>query len=146
MKAATLFTGIGAPETAMPEWEWMWGAEINPFAGAVMAARHPRVRNLGDVNAYGLSVSKFIERARRFDRPDIVVWGSPCVSFSHAAGRRLGLKDRRGDLALVGLAIIGALKPQYFVFENVPGLLSSNGGRDFGAFLGQVEKFGYGFA
>jgi DNA (cytosine-5)-methyltransferase 1 len=146
MKAASLFTGIGAPETAMPHWEWMWGAEINPFADAVMAYQHPEVRNLGDVRAYGLSVDKFIERARRFDRPDVIVWGSPCQSFSHAAGRRLGLDDRRGNLALVGLAIIEAIKPTWFVFENVPGLLSSNGGRDFGAFLGRVQELRYEFA
>jgi len=145
MRAATLFTGIGAPETAIPAWQWMWGAEIAPFACAVMAYQHPDVRNLGDVNAYGLSVSRFIERARRFDRPDVIVWGAPCQSYSHA-GRRLGLDDRRGSLALVGLEIIGAIRPTWWVFENVPGLLSSNEGRDFGAFLGRIQELGYGFA
>jgi site-specific DNA-cytosine methylase len=49
MRAATLFTGIGAPETAIPSWEWTWAAEINPFACAVMACQHPEVLNLGDV-------------------------------------------------------------------------------------------------
>jgi DNA (cytosine-5)-methyltransferase 1 len=146
MRAASLFTGIGAPEMAMPHWDWLWGAEISPFCCAVMAYQHPEVRNLGDVLSYGLPLEKFIARARRFDRPDVIVFGSPCQSFSHAAGRRLGLDDRRGNLALVGLEIIKEIAPPWFVFENVPGLLSSNEGRDFGAFLGRIQDLGYGFA
>lgn len=51
MKAATCFTGIGASEVSMPEWEWVWGAEIEPFPSALMAARHPKTKNLGDVTA-----------------------------------------------------------------------------------------------
>jgi site-specific DNA-cytosine methylase len=68
---------------------------------------------------------------------DLVVFGSPCQSFS-VAGRRLGLDDPRGNLALVALRLVERLRPRWFVFENVPGLLSSDGGRDFGAFLGTV--------
>lgn len=137
MKAATLFSGIGAPETAMPEWQWLWAAEISPFPSAVLAARHPSTVNLGDVTA-----DDFITRAAAAGRPDVLVFGSPCQSFS-VAGKRLGLDDPRGNLALVALGISARLKPRWIVFENVPGLLSSAGGRDFGLFLRAVEEAGY---
>src|SRR3954468_22388685 len=119
MIAATLFSGIGAPETAMPEWRWPWHAEIEKFPNAVMAARHPNSINLGDVSA-----PDFTERAADVARPDVLVFGSPCQSFS-VAGKRLGMDDPRGNLALVALGIVGRLKPRWFILENVPGLLSS---------------------
>lgn len=137
MIAATLFSGIGAPEVAMPHWRWAWHAEIEKFPSAVMAARHPESINLGDVSA-----NDFTQRAAAIARPNVLVFGSPCQSFS-VAGKRLGLDDPRGNLALVALGIVDRLKPDWFVFENVPGLLSSGDGRDFGAFLGTVADIGY---
>lgn len=136
MTAATLFSGIGAPEVAMPHWRWLWHAEIEKFPSAVMAARHPSSVNLGDVTA-----DDFVDRALTIGRPDVLVFGSPCQSFS-VAGRRLGLDDPRGNLALVALRIVKALEPAWFVFENVPGLLSSDDGRDFGLFLRAVDELG----
>src|SRR5581483_5613290 len=59
------------------------------------------------------------------------------------AGKRLGLDDPRGNLALVALGIVDRLKPDWFVFENVPGLLSSSEGRDFGLLLRTVDEIGY---
>lgn len=140
MIAATLFSGIGAPEAAMPHWRWPWHAEIEKFPSAVMAVRHPQSVNLGDVSA-----DDFAERATAIAYPGVIVFGSPCQSFS-VAGKRLGLDDPRGNLALIALRLVGAMRPRWFVFENVPGLLSSDGGRDFGAFLGIVGQLGYGFA
>jgi DNA (cytosine-5)-methyltransferase 1 len=137
MTAATLFSGIGAPETAMPEWRWPWHAEIERFPAAVLEARHPASINLGDVSA-----DDFADRAAAIACPDVLVFGSPCQSFS-IAGKRLGLDDKRGNLALVALGIVARLKPRWFVFENVPGLLSSGDGRDFGAFVGTVDELGY---
>jgi DNA (cytosine-5)-methyltransferase 1 len=136
MKGGTLFSGIGAPECAMPSIDWRWCAEIDPFASAVHAARFLRVVNLGDVEQID---------AARIEPVDLVVFGSPCQSFS-VAGKRLGLDDPRGNLALVGLRLIGKLRPRWVVWENVPGVLSSDGGRDFGAFLGLLGELGYGFA
>ena len=95
MNAATLFSGIGAPETAMPHWQWAWHAEIEKFPAAVLATRHPESTNLGDVSA-----DDFADRAGAIARPDVLVFGSPCQSFS-VAGKRLGLDDPRGNLALV---------------------------------------------
>jgi DNA (cytosine-5)-methyltransferase 1 len=76
---------------------------------------------------------------------DLVVGGTPCQSFS-VAGLRAGMADPRGNLALTFLAIVDRLRPEWVVWENVPGVLSSNGGRDFGAFLGALVELGYGFA
>jgi DNA (cytosine-5)-methyltransferase 1 len=76
---------------------------------------------------------------------DLLVGGTPCQSFS-VAGLRKGLADPRGNLALVYCGILDHFKPQWFVWENVPGVLSSGGGRDFGSFLGAVAELGYGFA
>jgi site-specific DNA-cytosine methylase len=88
MIGATLFSGIGAPETAMPHWQWAWAAEIDKFASAVHAARHS-APNLGNVTAHD-----FTSRAAGISNPDVLVFGSPCQSFS-VAGRRLGLDDPR---------------------------------------------------
>lgn len=76
---------------------------------------------------------------------DLLVGGTPCQSFS-VAGLRKGLDDERGNLALEFCRLLDRKKPRWFVWENVPGVLSSNGGRDFGAFLGAVAECGYGFA
>jgi len=124
MTGATLFSGIGAPEVAMPSWRWLWHAEIEKFPSAVLAWRKPESQNLGDVTAHD-----FIDRALAIGRPDVLVFGSPCQSYS-VAGKRLGLDDPRGNLALVALGIVDRLRPTWFVFENVPGLLSSYSGSD----------------
>ena len=76
---------------------------------------------------------------------DLLVGGTPCQSFS-VAGLRRGLADPRGNLMLTFLALADAKKPRWIVWENVPGVLSSNGGKDFGTFLGALGELGYGFA
>jgi hypothetical protein len=65
---------------------------------------------------------------------DLLVGGTPCQSFS-VAGLRKGLADPRGNLMLTFLSIADKRRPKWIVWENVPGVLSSNGGRDFGTFL-----------
>lgn len=76
---------------------------------------------------------------------DLLVGGTPCQSFS-VAGLRAGLDDDRGNLALEFLRLARRLRARWLVWENVPGVLSSNGGRDFGAILGGMAELGYGFA
>lgn len=76
---------------------------------------------------------------------DLLVGGTPCQSFS-VAGLRKGLDDPRGNLALTYLAVADRYRPKWVVWENVPGVLSSNKGRDFGAFLGGLGQLGYGWA
>jgi DNA (cytosine-5)-methyltransferase 1 len=111
-------------------------AEIDKFASAVLSFRHPDVPNLGDFTQIG---------ADQIGPVDILVGGTPCQSFS-VAGLRGGLADGRGNLALEFLKLAQRIRPRWMVWENVPGVLSSNGGRDFGAILGGMVECGYGFA
>lgn len=112
-------------------------SEIEKFPSQVLAHRYPTVRNYGDMTKY---------KEWELNEPiDILVGGTPCQSFS-VAGLRKGLEDPRGNLALTYAGILDKFKPNWFVWENVPGVLSSGGGRDFGSFLGAVAKLGYGFA
>lgn len=129
MRAATCFSGIGAPECAMPEWDWRWSADIEPFPNAVRAERFPGITNLGDVLA-----EDFLSRATEMGPLDVLIGGPPCQDFS-VAGLREGLNGARGNLTLRWVQIIHALRPRWAVTENVPGWLSVNGGRAFGAFL-----------
>ena len=131
-----MFSGIGAPECAMPWVDWRWCAEIDRFPAAVHAARIPMCPNLGDVSKADWDAA---------NRVDLVVFGSPCQSFS-VAGKRAGLDDPRGDLTFTGLAAIGRIRPEWVVWENVPGVLSIDGGRVFGAVLRALGQLGYGFA
>jgi len=102
----------------------------------VLAHHYPHVPNLGDM-------TKFEEW--NLEPIDLLVGGTPCQSFS-VAGLRKGLADPRGNLMLTFLAIAQRQRPRWIVWENVPGVLSSNGGRDFGTFLGALGELGYGFA
>lgn len=76
---------------------------------------------------------------------DVLCGGTPCQSFS-VAGLRQGLADPRGNLMLAFGAIADRYRPKWLVFENVPGVLSSNGGRDFASFVGLLGQLGYGWA
>lgn len=117
-------------------WQPVAFSEVESFPMAVLAHRFPAVSNLGDM-------TKFQEWP---DEPvDILVGGTPCQSFS-VAGLRRGLADPRGNLALTYLAVADRYRARWVVWENVPGVLSSNGGRDFGSFLGGLGQLGYGFA
>jgi DNA (cytosine-5)-methyltransferase 1 len=103
-------------------------AEIEPFPSAVLEAHYPGVPNLGDITKF--------EEWPDFDRPvDLVCAGTPCQSFS-VAGLRGGLDDERGNLMLVFAAIVRRYRPKWLVWENVPGVFSSDGGRDFASLLG----------
>lgn len=128
MTGATLFSGILAPETALPEAEWQWCAEIEPFCCSLIAERHPELENLGDVTA-----KDFLKRARSHGALDLLVGGSPCQSFS-VAGLRNSLEDSRGNLTLRLVEIVHAIKPRYLLWENVPGVLSTQDNA-FGCFL-----------
>ena len=87
----------------------------------------------------------FLDDAKEYGPIDLLVGGTPCQSFS-VAGLRQGLDDDRGNLALQYTRIAQALQPSWVIWENVPGVLLSNGGRDFGSILGALEECGYEFA
>ena len=140
MRYASVCDGIGAVHAAWQPlgWQCMWTSEIDAFPSAVVEQRWG-FENRGDMTKHkewatdeGSSI-------------DLLVGGTPCQSFS-VAGLRQGLKDPRGNLMLTYLAIAERLKPRWIVWENVPGVLSSNGGKDFGSFLGALGDLGYGWA
>jgi DNA (cytosine-5)-methyltransferase 1 len=112
-------------------------SEIERFPSEVLAHHYPSTPNLGDM-------TKFKEWNFESD-VDLLVGGTPCQSFS-VAGLRKGLDDPRGNLMLTYLAIADKYRPRWLVWENVPGVLSSNGGKDFGVFLGALGELRYGFA
>jgi DNA (cytosine-5)-methyltransferase 1 len=117
-------------------WRPAFFSEIEAFPRAVLQHHYPEVPLHGDFTTI---------EAGDYAPIDLLVGGTPCQSFS-VAGLRGGLGDDRGNLALEYLRLADRLRPRWLVWENVPGVLSSNGGRDFGAILGGMVELGYGFA
>jgi DNA (cytosine-5)-methyltransferase 1 len=76
---------------------------------------------------------------------DLLAGGTPRQSFS-VTGKRAGLDDPRGNLTIEFARLTGRLRPLWVVWENVPGVLSIEDGRTFGAFLGILVQLGYGIA
>lgn len=117
-------------------WKASFFSEIEKFPRAVLAHHYPHTPLHGDFTTIN---------AGDYGPIDLLVGGTPCQSFS-IAGLRGGLGDDRGNLALEYLRLADRLRPRWLVWENVPGVLSSNGGRDFGAILGGMVELGYGIA
>ena len=138
MRYLSVCSGIEAASVAWHQLGWKAEAyaEIEKFPSAVLEHHYPDVPNLKDMNNY---------EQWNIGAIDILVGGTPCQSFS-VAGLRKGLHDSRGGLMLTYLEIAQCFKPKWIVWENVPGVLSSNGGRDFGSFLGALGELGYGWA
>ena len=139
MKYLSVCSGVEAATVAWHSlgWQPVAFSEIESFPSAVLAHHYPNVPNLGDMTKY--------KEWNLNESIDILVGGTPCQSFS-VAGLRKGLEDPRGNLALTYVGILDKFRPKWFIWENVPGVLSSGGGRDFGSFLGAVAECGYGFA
>ena len=117
-------------------WRAAFISEIEAFPRAVLSQHYPGVPLHGDFTTI---------RPGDYEPIDVLVGGTPCQSFS-IAGLRGGMADPRGNLALEYLRLVDRLRPRWIVWENVPGVLSSNGGRDFGTFLCGLVECGYGFA
>jgi DNA (cytosine-5)-methyltransferase 1 len=141
MRYGSVCSGIEAATMAWHSlgWKAQWFSEIEPFPSAVLQHHYPQTPNLGDMT--------LIHSNPIFNETtiDVLVGGTPCQSFS-VAGLRKGMEDSRGNLALEFCRIADKAKPQWIVWENVPGVLSSNGGKDFGSLLGALGELGYGFA
>ena len=117
-------------------WTPAWYSEIDLHACSVLKERHPEVPNLGDMTKL---------KGEDLEPVELLVGGTPCQSFS-VAGLRKGLDDDRGNLAFEFCRIASELRPQWIVWENVPGVLSLDKGRAFGSILGALADIGYGFA
>jgi DNA (cytosine-5)-methyltransferase 1 len=139
MRYLSVCSGIEAATVAWHPlgWEAVAYSEIERFPSEVLAHHYPNTPNVGDM-------TKFKEWTNVSD-VDLLVGGTPCQSFS-VAGLRKGLDDPRGNLMLTYLAITDKYRPRWLVWENVPGVLSSNGGLDFASLLRGMGELGYGFA
>ena len=139
LKYGSVCSGVEAATVAWHDlgWKPQWFSEVDNFPSAVLEHHYPDVPNYGDM-------TKFKEWPKN-ESIDLLVGGTPCQSFS-VAGLRKGLEDPRGNLMLTYLSMAEQLKPKWLVWENVPGVLSSNGGRDFGTFITALGKIGYGFS
>ncbi len=129
-------SGIEAASVAWHPLGWRaeFFAEVEPSCSRFLSTTYPAVPNHGDL-------TKFEEWPHA--TIDVLVGGTPCQSFS-VAGRRGGMDDPRGRLALSYVGLLDRLRPKWFVWENVPGVLSSSGGDDFEAFITAIRELGYG--
>lgn len=138
MKYVSLFSGIEAATVAWEPlgWEPVCFAEFDEFPSAVLAERYPEVQNVGDVTK--MNWKKYRGKV------DLVVGGSPCQSFS-IAGKREGLQGESG-LMFEYIRAVREIRPRWFLWENVPGALSSENGEAFRQLLSEMDKLGYGLA
>ena len=139
MRYVSIFSGVEAATLAWEPlgWEPLAFCEIDDFPSAVLAERWPNVPNLGDITK--VDWKKEIHGA-----VDLVVGGSPCQSFS-IAGKREGLKGASG-LMFEYIRCVQELMPRWFLWENVKGALSCEGGAAFGQLLREMDALGYGLA
>lgn len=135
----SIFSGVEAASLAWEPlgWEPVAFSEIEPFPCAVLAERWSDVPNLGDITK--INWKEEIDGAI-----DLVVGGSPCQSFS-VAGKREGLKGASG-LMFEYIRCVQELRPRWFLWENVPGALTSEDGGAFGQLLSEMDELGYGLA
>lgn len=136
LTAVSLFTGVGGLDIGLERagFTTLLMCEADPWKRSVLAAHWPEVPLHDDVRTLD-------------DAPpaDLVHGGFPCQDVS-VAGRRAGLAGERTGLYFDALRIVDAVRPRSVLLENVPGLLSSNGGRDFGVVLAELADRGYGVA
>ena len=112
-----------------------WQVEVEPQAASVLRYRWPAVDLHADVRNVGVS---------NLARVDLICGGFPCQDLS-VAGKRAGLAGERSGLFYEFMRVVDELAPRWVLIENVPGLLSSNGGRDMGTVLGTLGRLGYGW-
>jgi len=139
LKYLSVCSGIEAATVAWHDMGWkpVGFSEIEKFPSQLLNHHYPNVTNYGDMTKFKeWNINESI---------DLLVGGTPCQSFS-IAGLRKGLEDPRGNLMLTYLAMANHFKPKWLLWENVPGVLSSNGGSDFAALLQGLAELGYGFA
>ncbi|MHB1958334.1 MAG: DNA cytosine methyltransferase [Acidobacteriaceae bacterium] len=174
MRYLSVCSGIEAVTVAWQPLDWtpVAFAEIDPFCCWLLRSRYrasrpiympsphdaptrkeAKQRAAAIRNIVALSADGAVINAGDFTRIgasdvgaiDLLAGGTPCQSFS-VAGKRAGLDDARGNLTLEFARLADRLRPLWVVWENVPGVLSIDGGGTFGAFLGLLVQLGYGIA
>jgi DNA (cytosine-5)-methyltransferase 1 len=133
-----LFSGIGGFRSGLTlagGFECVGHCEIDPYANRAYEAIYQPKGELFFENARNI-------RTEELPDIDLITAGFPCQSFS-LAGRRLGFHDTRGTLFFEAARIAEAKRPSFLLLENVPGLLSHDGGRTFTAILSAIADLGY---
>ena len=142
LTAVSLFAGVGGFDLALERQgvKVVAAVEIDKNARGVLAHRFPDTQLFNDVTEV---TGEQLISAGFIPERGIITGGFPCQDLS-VAGKRAGLAGKRSGLFWQIARLIDELTPQYFILENVPGLLSSNGGGDFGAVLRALVERGYG--
>ncbi len=140
----SLFSGIGGFELAMAEAgiPTLAACEIDKKARGVLHDRFPGVHIYHDVRKV---TGDSLRSLGAVPGRTVLTAGWPCQGNS-VAGSRGGMDDARSGLWSEVVRILAELRPAWFVGENVPGLLSVAGGRDFATVIGDLARLGYGFA
>lgn len=136
MRYGSLFSGIGGFDLGLDRagMECAWQVEIDPHCREVLTRHWPDVMRYEDVRTVG---------THNLSAVDLICGGFPCQDVS-VAGRRAGLAGARSGLWSEFHRILAELTPEWVVIENVPGLLSSNGGWDFATVLHGLVELRYG--
>jgi len=135
MTAGSLFSGIGGFDLGFEQagFNTFWQVEIDDKCLTTLSKHFPNAQRYTDVTEVG---------SHNLSPVDVITGGFPCQDLS-VAGKRAGLAGDRSGLWFHFHRILQELTPRWAVIENVPGLLSSNGGRDFAVVLRGLEDIGY---
>lgn len=137
LTVGSCFSGIGGLELGL-EWtggfKTKWQIELDPYASKVLAKHWPHVQRFQDITAVANP-----------PRVDVICGGFPCQDVS-LAGARAGLEGKRSTLWGEMFRLVCEARPRWVLAENVPGLLSSDGGRFFGNILRDLASGGYDVA
>ena len=146
MKAVSLFAGVGGFDLALERngAEVVATCEIDKHAQKILTRHFPNAQLFSDVTT--LTGEDLFNAG--FNSDGIIVGGFPCQDVS-VAGKRAGLSNADGSVTRSGLfwevvRLLQETKAEHFILENVPGLLSSNEGRDFAVVLNALVELGYG--
>lgn len=126
MRFLSLFAGVGGFDLGLERsgHECIGQVEIDPFCRRVLERHWPHVARWSDVREW---------QGHGDESVDLVCGGSPCQAFS-IAGLRKSLSDDRGNLVFEFLRVCNAANPAWIIWENVPGVLSTQDNA-FGCFL-----------
>lgn len=142
--AVSLFAGVGGFDLALERAgvKVVASVEIDKKAQDVLRRHFPDSTIFGDIT--GVTGEQLI--AAGFEPTNgIITGGFPCQDLS-VAGKRKGLEGARSGLFWQICRLLDETRTQNFILENVPGLLSSNGGKDMAVVIEALVERGYRIA
>jgi DNA (cytosine-5)-methyltransferase 1 len=141
LTGVSLFAGVGGFDLAMERngVEVVANVEIDKACQSVLAKHFPNAKQFSDITE--VKGSDLIGAGFK-PRSGIITGGFPCQDLS-VAGKRRGLAGERSGLFWEIARLIEETQTEWFILENVPGLLTSNKGRDFGVVIGTLADLGY---